>query len=111
MNKVFTFVEALESLCQGAEWTIYGNDPDRIIWHTEPSRRPTREELEAEVDRLQSEYDSKLYQRQRAPEYPPLSDLADALYWQAQGDGEPMARYVAACEAVKAKYPKGGSNA
>ena len=109
--RVFTIADALESLYPGIQWSLYGNDPDRIIWHTEPTRRPAREELQAEVARLQSEYDAKLYQRQRAPEYPPLSDLADALYWQSQGDSEPMARYVAACEAVKAKYPKGGSNA
>lgn len=106
MNKTFTISDALESLCPGTEWTIYGNDPDRIVWHTEPQVRPTRKEIEDEVSRLQSDYDAKLYTRQRAPEYPPLSDLADALYWQAQGDSGPMARYVAACEAVKAKYPK-----
>ena len=111
MNKEFTMADAMASLFPGVEWSMYGNDPDRIVWHTEPPHRPTREELEAEVTRLQSEYDGKLYARQRAPEYPPLSDLADALYWQAQGDNEPMARYVAACEAVKAKYPKGGNDA
>lgn len=106
MNKIFTLADALESLCPGIQWSIQGNDPDRIIWHTQPTTTPTREALLGEVARLQAEYDSQLYARQRAPEYPPLSDLADALYWQAQGNGEPMARYVAACEAVKAKYPK-----
>jgi len=111
MNRVISIPDALESLCAGSEWTVLGNDPDRIIWHKPPVKIPTKEEIEAEVTRLQSEYDSHLYARQRAPEYPPLSDLADALYWQAQGDNEPMARYVAACEAVKAKYPKGGNDA
>lgn len=106
MNKTFTLADALESLCPGTQWSIQGNDPDRITWHTQPATTPTREALLGEVARLQAEYDSQLYARQRSPEYPPLSDLADALYWQAQGNGEPMARYVAACEAVKAKYPK-----
>ena len=63
--------------------------------------------IEAEVVRLQAEWDSKEYQRLREKEYPPLTDLADALYWQAQGDESKMTAYVAACEAVKLKYPKG----
>ena len=111
MKKYFGILDALDTLCAGSEWSLCGNDYDQIIWHKPPERIPTKLEIEEEVSRLQFEYDAKLYARQRAPEYPPLSDLADALYWQAQGDSEPMARYVAACEAVKAKYPKGGSNA
>jgi len=110
MSRMFVYADAIESLCPGSEWTIYGNDPDQIIWHKPPALIPTKDELVAEVARLQADYDAKLYQRQRAPEYPPLSDLADALYWQAQGNMEPMNRYMAACEAVKAKYPKGNTN-
>lgn len=67
---------------------------------------PSREAIAAEIIRLQAEYDSKQYQRQRQPEYPPLADLADALYWQAQGDESKMTAYLAAVEAVKQKYPK-----
>lgn len=37
----------------------------------------------------------------RAAMYPPITDLADALYWQAKGDDTKMHRYLAACEAVK----------
>jgi len=42
----------------------------------------------------------------RAADYPPLTDLADALYWQARGDASKMDAYVAKVDAVKAKYPK-----
>jgi hypothetical protein len=69
------------------------------------------EQVEMESIRLEELHQSLSYQRQRAPEYPPLQDLADALYWQAQGNNEPMNRYLAACAAVKVKYPKGGTNA
>lgn len=47
------------------------------------------------------------YKQSRISEYPPLQDLADALYWQSKGDNSKMEAYVAACEAVKEKYPKG----
>jgi hypothetical protein len=42
----------------------------------------------------------------RQPEYPPLGDLADAIYWQNEGDSSKMTAYLAAVEAVKVKYPK-----
>lgn len=42
----------------------------------------------------------------RKAAYPPLADLADALYWQAQGDNTKMDAYHAAIAAVKAQYPK-----
>lgn len=48
----------------------------------------------------------KTYAELRRFEYPPIQDLADALYWQAQGDESKMVAYLAAVEAVKAAYPK-----
>lgn len=62
--------------------------------------------IQAEVLRLQQAWAATEYQRQRQPEYPPLQDLADALYWQNKGDNSKMQAYLAACEAVKQKYPK-----
>lgn len=111
MRKIFELSDALASLCSDTEWSIYGNDYDRIIWHKAGYVPPAKEDLEAEVARLQSQYDAAEYQRQRAAEYPPLQDLADALYWQVQGNNEPMNKYLEACAAVKDKYPKGGNNA
>ena len=42
----------------------------------------------------------------RRAAYPPLTDLADALYWQGQGDNSKMDAYQAAVAAVKVKFPK-----
>lgn len=47
------------------------------------------------------------YRVRRQQEYPTLAALADAMYWQARGDASKMQAYLAACDAVKAKYPKG----
>lgn len=49
--------------------------------------------------------------RARKDAYPPLEDLADALYWQAQGNPAPMAAYLAKCGAVKTANPKPAVNA
>ena len=62
--------------------------------------------VNAEVARLTQEYNSKQYARNRAKEYPPLTELADALYHQQNGDDTKMTAYLAKCEAVKQKYPK-----
>ena len=43
------------------------------------------------------------YAQKRAAEYPPMSDYLDAV---VKGDQAQIDAYVAACLAVKAKYPK-----
>ena len=55
---------------------------------------------------LTAEAAATQYQRDRKPEYPSLAELADALYWSSKGDETKLDAYYAACEAVKAKYPK-----
>jgi hypothetical protein len=47
--------------------------------------------------------DPNAYKLQRAAEYPPMSDYLDGV---VKGDQAQIDAYVAACLAVKAKYPK-----
>jgi len=60
-------------------------------------------EVDAEATRLQAEYDSQQYARDRQPEYPPVTDYLDGI---VKGDTAQVDKYVADCLAVKAKYPK-----
>jgi hypothetical protein len=117
--------KALLNLRPGAAWSLDGSDkiiwedilvdgiftgqyrPVNLVWLDKNQSCPSREEIEAEVARLEAEWTATDYQRQRQPEYPPLADLADALYWQAQGDASKMTAYLAAIQSVKDKYPKG----
>lgn len=46
----------------------------------------------------------------RRANYPPLTDLADALYWQSRGDDSKLLAYNAAVAAVKEQFPKISSN-
>ena len=57
----------------------------------------------AEAARLQAEYDANAYKAQRAAEYPPITDYLDGV---VKGDQAQIDAYIAACQAVKAKYPK-----
>ena len=103
--------KALLNLRPGAVWSMTGDDYTGLEWLDTVQSKPTIEEVEQELARLQQAWTATEYQRQRAKEYPPLQDLADALYWQAQGNLQPMTDYLAACAAVKALYPKGDDNA
>lgn len=59
-----------------------------------------------DLDAVETWIDPNQYKVDRIPEYPPLTDLADAMYWASKGDNTKLDNYYAACEAVKLKYPK-----
>ena len=98
--------KVLTALYPEASWSLQGNTYEGITWLSKNIEMPSKELVEAEVARLTAELSTTEYQRLRQPEYPPLADLADALYWQAQGDSTKMDQYLAAVAAVKEKYPK-----
>lgn len=91
--------EVLQSLRPLAEWTAQ-ESYESIIWHDTVQTKPTKEEFDAELLRLNQWYDSIEYQRQRAREYPSWQDQMDLLYHGGY-DG-----WKTAVDAVKNKYPK-----
>ena len=91
---------ALHSLRPGAEWVLRGDD---LEWLDTEQTQPTEAEIQAEITRLQAEYDAKAYQRSRASEYPAIGDQLDALFHA----GVFPAEMAAQIQAIKDKYPKG----
>ncbi len=57
--------------------------------------------VQAEVTRLQADYDSKQYARDRAADYPSIADQLDTLYHGG------IDAWKAEVKVVKDKYPKG----
>jgi uncharacterized small protein (DUF1192 family) len=96
---MITKSNALQSLRPGAEWVLRGDD---LEWLDTQQTQPTEAEIQAEITRLQAEYDAKAYARSRAAEYPAIGDQLDAL-WKGGAAAEDM---LAAVMAVKSKYPK-----
>ena len=92
--------DALLSLRPGAEWVVRGTE---IEWLDQTQTQPTDAEIQAEIARLQADYEAKEYQRSRAAEYPPVTDYLDGI---VKGDTAQVQAYIDACLAVKAKYPK-----
>ena len=66
-----------------------------------PFRKPTKTEIDAEVKRLQDEYEANEYQRSRASEYPSIPDQLDEIYHNG------VDSWKAIIKQTKNKYPKG----
>ena len=69
--------DAILSLKPNAEWVLRG---DKLEWLDKKQTKPTDSEIDAEVKKLQAEYNAKAYQRSRKPEYPDIGDQLDDLY-------------------------------
>ena len=91
--------QALHALTPKAEWVLRGTE---IEWLDNNQTQPTQAEINAEVQRLQTEYDSQEYARNRASAYPPIGDQLDMIYHAGLGGDA----FQAAISAVKQEYPK-----
>ena len=99
---IFDKFSAFVSLCPTSSFEINGDGT--VNWLDNTTEMPTDSAVTAEIQRLQAEYDSKEYQRSRSAEYPPITDYLDGV---VKGDQAQIDQYIADCQAVKAKYPKG----
>jgi len=95
-------VEAIKNLKPGATWSLNGDTYNGLDWLDETQSKPTEEEIQAEIERLRAEHERTQYQRQRAPEYPSITEQLDALFHAGVFPPE-MAAQI---QAVKDKYPK-----
>ena len=59
--------------------------------------------FEIDIDAVNAWVDPNAYKRQRAAEYPPMTDYLDGV---VKGDQAQIDKYIADCQAVKTKYPK-----
>ena len=74
-----------------------------INWWNTSSTCPTETELNAEIIRLQAIENANAYKAKRAAEYPDFKEYLDGI---VKGDQAQIDKYIADCQAVKAKYPK-----
>ena len=82
---------------EGFSWSGY--DYKDLNWEGS-STKPTESEIDAEVVRLQADYDSKEYQRKRAAEYPLVVEQLDLIYHSG------IDAWKAKIKETKDKYPK-----
>jgi uncharacterized small protein (DUF1192 family) len=89
--------KALKQLRPNAKWLIRNDD---LEWYDTEQTQPTDEEIQAEIDRLEAEYEAKEYQRLREKEYPSYADQFDIIFHEG------IDAWKAKIQEVKAKYPK-----
>ena len=99
MNKA----QALTSLVPNAKW-ILKEDEDNLEWLSDDITQPTDAEIQAEIDRLQTNYDAKQYQRDRV--YPSIGDQLDMLYHDIKAGNLETGDWITAIEQVKTDNPK-----
>ena len=98
----FSTVNALRSLRPNALWTLVN---DKLTWNDDSQTEPTQAEIDAEVIRLQADYDAKQYQRDR--KYPQLGEQLDMLFHDmTAGKGTKDGEWYKAVAKVKADNPK-----
>jgi len=95
---MITIGQALHSLKPNAQWVLRG---DELEWLDTNQTQPTDAEIQAEVTRLQAEYDAQSYARSRQAEYPSIEECVHAIL-----DNDLDALQVKR-QAVKDKHPKG----
>jgi len=69
-------------------------------WYSEEIPQPTQAAIDAEITRLQAEYDAAQYARDRAVAYPPMADQLDDIFHNG------VAGWKKTIQAVKDTYPK-----
>ena len=103
---MITIIDALQSLRSGSQWVLRGDTYEGLEW-LDGGEPPTEEEVLAEIERLQAEYDANEYQRLR--QYPTIGDQLDML-WHAIDTNSlnKTSDFYTAIKAVKDAYPKSG---
>ena len=95
-------VSVNEELFNKVKWVTGETEDGCAITTTDnPHSELTWTLVEAEMDRLQTEYDAQDYARKRQLEYPTIEELVVALY-----DSEDKTAVDEKRAAVKLKYPK-----
>ncbi len=103
MSNITRF-DAVVSLVGGA---LTGNDEaDKgVINYLDDQTPPTESAIDAEVKRLQAEYDAKEYQRDRL--YPDMREQLDLLFHDmTAGKGDKTGEWYKAVKKVKDDTPK-----
>ena len=71
------------------------------VFYLDGQTPPSDAEIDAEIKRLEDEYDANEYQRSRASEYPSIADQLDEIFHNG------IDSWKAIIKQTKDKYPKG----
>ena len=90
---------AIHKINPNAGFVIRDNDVNQIEW-ADGTTPISKADIETKKAELQTEYDAKKYQRDRAAEYPSVVDQLDLIYHSG------IDAWKAKIKETKDKYPK-----
>lgn len=102
------YYQAIQDLAPGAVFSFPADQPwdySNLEWFSPDIPEPSENEIEVEAAGLQETFVSTEYLRLRQAAYPPVSNLANALYEDSIGNPVPLADYYSSYAAVNALYP------
>ena len=97
---MITKSEAILSLNPKSEFVL---TDDELKWLSPNIDKPSDDQINTELKRLQAEYNANQYQRDRADAYPSIQEQLDMQYWDAVNGTKKWQEAVAK---VKADNPK-----
>ena len=97
-----TYVEAILSLEPNAKFVISNNSLGSMDWQDESIIRPSDEDIETELKKLQDTYVAQEYARNRKAEY----DALNQFEMQYDDEVNGTTTWKDAIDAIKTKYPK-----
>ena len=122
MRKYHQVSDALRSLVPNAKLYVCDEDYDKLEWdESNTDTKPTKEEVEAEIDRLDAEHLAKKYQRQRTNDvserasgiqtsYPKIAEQLDQLFHDIEsgkfGESAKTGDWYVGISSVKTTFPK-----
>jgi len=95
-------IKAIQAINPKANCSVIDEDYNQIIWQNGTTPISV-EDIKAKQAELKAEYEAKQYQRDRAKEYPPITEQLDMMYWDKVNGTD---NFLKAIQAVKDKYPK-----
>ncbi len=99
IERVINYIDAVDSLASGKYKMCSENG--EVTWKDDATDLPSEAEIQAEITRLQAEYDAQEYARNRHAEYPDWGVQLNKIY----DDG--LTKWKSEMvDPIKAKYPK-----
>lgn len=110
MKKIIEIHDALMSLMPNVRFSVENNDFDKIEIQDANVVVPSKQDIQAEMDRLQAIEDSIEYQHKRRSQYPSIGDQLDML-WHSIDSGslDKTSDFYLALKTVKDNNPKPNS--
>ena len=100
MIKNIGTIQAILAINPDAQVTLHGDDYDTIEWNA-GTAVISKAEIDAKIVELEAEWTANEYARNRASEYPALSEQLDEIYHNG------IDSWKALIKVTKDKYPKG----